>query len=128
MKRIKRSLQLKKKIAATYQSERGDSSIVTRARSENPYEKAGGMAGILGLEAPVSKDLDSINVVDPTAQPLDKKALAKLRAKQLEMSKVEREARKKKAAEDGQALMAEEQAKKKRLAQQAKSAIETTLK
>ena len=45
------------------------------------------------------------------------KNLQKLRAKQLYLSQAEREAKKKKQAEDGLALLAQEKAEKKRAAQ-----------
>ena len=73
-------------------------------------------------------DLNNVSVVDPQKSSLDPRQLAKLRAKQLKISQAEREAKKRKAAEDGQALLEKEKDARQRAASEAKQRIQLGLK
>ena len=73
-------------------------------------------------------DLNNVSVVDPQKSSLDPRQLAKLRAKQLKISQAEREAKKRKAAEDGQALLEKEKDARQRAASEAKQRISLGLK
>ena len=127
MARIKRSLQLKKKIAQSYQVSRDFPSL-----SQGANSRAGGsdmmMQDVLEQSDAHLADLSSISIVDPTKNVLDKKQIAKLRAKQLEISNAERQAKRNKVAEEGAALLSKEKANRQRAASEAKQRIQLGLK